>query len=140
MYACDIDEAVREAYNANFGITPDKDISRVKPTNLPKFDLLCAGFPCQPFSIIGDRKGLADPRGTLFREIIRIAREKRPAALVLENVRQLVSIRGGDVFNRILRDIEDLGYHTDYRILNALNYRASAKTRAGADSGDPKTF
>ncbi len=122
VYACDIDDAVREAYKVNFGIVPGNDISLVKPSDLPEFDLLCAGFPCQPFSIIGDRKGLADPRGTMFREIIRIARDKRPAALVLENVRQLVSIRGGKVFDRILRDIEDLGYYTDHRILNALDY------------------
>ena len=121
-YACDIDERARKAYEANFGITPGNDIIQAKPSALPEFDLLCAGFPCQPFSIIGDRKGLADPRGALFREIIRLAREKRPAALVLENVRQLVSIKGGSVFDRILQDIAGLGYYTDHRILNALDY------------------
>jgi len=122
VYACDTDPDARAAYKANFGITPDNDIVAAKPANLPKFDLLCAGFPCQPFSIIGDRKGIADPRGVLYREIIRLAKAKRPAALVLENVRQLVTIRGGSVFASILTDIQELGYHVDYQILNALDY------------------
>ena len=122
VYANDIDTEARAAYEANFSIIPGGDISQVKPSSLPQFDLLCAGFPCQPFSIIGDRKGLADPRGTLFQEIIRIAKAKRPAALVLENVRQLVSMEDGRLFSRIVKDIEALGYNVDYRILNALDY------------------
>jgi len=122
VYACDIDTDARAAYQANFGVDPDGDISLVDPAHLPEFDILCAGFPCQPFSIIGDRRGMSDPRGTLFFEIIRIAKAKRPAALVLENVRQLVTIRGGRVFQRIIRDIRALGYTVDYKVLNALNF------------------
>ena len=122
VYACDIDAGARTAYQANFGILPDGDISQVEPHNLPDFDLLCAGFPCQPFSIIGERKGTADPRGKMFWEIIRLVKEKRPAAIALENVRQLVTIGGGHVFKRILHDLEELGYFVDYRILNALDY------------------
>ena len=122
VYACDIDEAARAAYELNFGVRPDDDISRARAAAMPKFDLLCAGFPCQPFSIIGDRLGMSDPRGTLFREIIRLAKAKRPAALVLENVKQLVTIRGGSVFREIMRDIEQLGYFTDYKVLNAMDY------------------
>ena len=122
VYACDVDEAVRETYKENYGITPGSDIVAVKPSGIPTFDLLCAGFPCQPFSIIGDRKGVSDPRGTLYREIIRLAEAKRPAALVLENVRQLVTIRGGSVFESILADIQNLGYCVDYRVLNALDF------------------
>lgn len=122
VYACDIDADARVTYQANFGVQPNGDISREKPGDLPNFDLLCAGFPCQPFSIIGDRKGIADPRGTMFWEVVRLAKVKKPAAIVLENVRQLVTIRGGNVFKRILRDLEQLGYFVDYRILNALDY------------------
>ena len=122
VYACDIDTEARTAYANNFGITPAGDISRAKPANMPQFDLLCAGFPCQPFSIIGGRKGMEDPRGTLFLEIIRLAKATRPEALVLENVKQLVSIHGGSVFDRIISDIQALGYHVDYKILNALDH------------------
>jgi len=122
VYACDIDADARQAYEMNFGIVPGSDISKVKAAHIPDVDLLCAGFPCQPFSIIGARKGIADPRGILYREIIRIAKAKRPAALVLENVKQLVTIRGGTVFDSILKDITQIGYHVDWRILNALDY------------------
>jgi len=122
VYACDIDADARQAYEANFGIVPGSDISKVKAAHIPDVDLLCAGFPCQPFSIIGARKGIADPRGVLYREIIRIAKAKCPAALVLENVKQLVTLRGGTVFDSILKDITQLGYHVDWRILNALDY------------------
>ncbi len=122
VYACDIDAEARAAYKANFGLLPDGDINRAKPSSLPAFDLLTAGFPCQPFSIIGKRGGMSDPRGALFFEIIRIAKAKRPAAMILENVRQLVTIRGGAVFDRIMGDIQDIGYHVDYKILNALDH------------------
>ena len=122
VYACDIDDDARDAYEANFGMMPDGDISRAKPSDIPPFDLLCAGFPCQPFSIIGDRKGMSDPRGTLFFEIARIAKAKRPAAVVLENVKQLATIRNGEVLRRIVRDLHTIGYYVDYRILNALDY------------------
>ena len=122
VYACDIDESARKTYELNFNMRPDGDITRAQPAALPEFDLLCAGFPCQPFSIIGDRRGMSDPRGTLFREIIRLAKAKRPAALVLENVKQLVSIQSGRVFREIMRDIEQLGYCADYKVLNALDH------------------
>lgn len=122
VYACDVDDHTRKAYEVNFGITPGNDISKAKPSDIPAFDLLCAGFPCQPFSIIGDRKGTADPRGTLFQEIIRIAEAKQPTAMVLENVRQLVTISGGKIFQQILKSIEGIGYYVDYRILNLLDY------------------
>lgn len=122
VYACDTDSAARDAYEANFGLRPDGDICRANPSDLPRFDLLCAGFPCQPFSIIGDRKGLSDPRGALFFEIVRIAKAKRPAAIVLENVKQLVTLRGGQIVRRIAGDLQTLGYQVDYRVLNALDF------------------
>lgn len=122
VYACDTDRAARDAYQANFGLRPDGDIRRANPSDLPRFDLLCAGFPCQPFSIIGDRKGLSDPRGALFFEIVRIAKAKRPAAIVLENVKQLVTLRGGQIVRRMAGDLQALGYQVDYRVLNALDF------------------
>ena len=122
VYACDISQPARKSYMSNFGLTPADDIIQANPVEIPKFDLLCAGFPCQPFSIIGDRKGMADPRGTLFFEIVRIARAKRPKAMILENVRQLTTIQSGMAFDRILSDIKGLGYFVDWRILNALDF------------------
>lgn len=140
VYACDVSSPAREAYATNFGLTPAGDVTQENPENIPKFDLLCAGFPCQPFSIIGDRKGMADPRGTLFFEIVRIAEAKRPAAILLENVRQLTTIRGGKVFDRILSDIEDLGYFVDWRILNALDLGLPQKRERVLIVGTRKRF
>lgn len=122
VYACDIDAPARETYKANFNRLPEGDINCVEPSNLPPFDLLMAGFPCQPFSIIGKRNGMSDPRGMLFLEIIRIAKAKQPAAIILENVRQLMTIRGGEVLDRIISGIQEIGYHVDYKILNALDH------------------
>ena len=140
VYACDVSSHARECYAANFGLTPAGDVTRERPEDIPKFDLLCAGFPCQPFSIIGDRKGMADPRGTLFFEIVRIAEAKRPAAILLENVRQLTTIRGGKVFDRILSDIEDLGYFVDWKILNALDCGLPQKRERVLIVGTRKRF
>jgi len=121
-YACDIDGDARQAYESNFGVRPLGDIGRIRTRQIPAVDLLCAGFPCQPFSIIGDRRATADPRGRAFWEIVRLARAKRPAAIVLENVRQLVTIRGGSVFQKVIADLKAMGYCTDWRILNALDF------------------
>ena len=121
-FACDIDDDAQQAYETNFGIRPLGDISKIVPHQIPDVDILCAGFPCQPFSIIGDRRATADPRGTMFWEIVRLAKAKRPEAMVLENVRQLVTISGGKVFRQIIADLESMGYFTDWRILNALDY------------------
>lgn len=122
VYACDIDDEARRAYKHNFGIVPSGDISRVKASNVPDHDLFCAGFPCQPFSIIGKRKGFNDIRGTLFFEIARILEEKRPRAVLLENVKQLSTNDEGRTIRRIVTALEELGYHVDWKILNALDF------------------
>jgi DNA (cytosine-5)-methyltransferase 1 len=127
VFACDIDAEARNAYHGNFGIHPHGDITSINAKNIPDHDLLCAGFPCQPFSIIGSRKGLSDPRGTLFFEIIRIVREKQPKAVLLENVKQLASANKGETLRSIKSALEQLGYHVDYRILNALNFGVPQK-------------
>ncbi len=120
--ASDIDFEARRTYERNFGLEPLGDIHQIEAAAIPDHDILLAGFPCQPFSIIGEGKGFDDARGTLFFEIARIIREKQPRAFVLENVRQLVSHDGGRTLSIILRTLNDLGYKSSWRILNALDF------------------
>jgi DNA (cytosine-5)-methyltransferase 1 len=122
VFACDIDEDCRKIYEHNYGIRPESDICRLDPASVPYHDILCAGFPCQPFSIIGNGAGFGDARGTLFFELAKIIEVKTPPAFVLENVRQLASHNGGKTLSRILQILRGLGYTVDYRILNALNF------------------
>lgn len=122
VFSSDIDEVCQQVYYANFGEKPVGDISKTISSEIPEHDLLLAGFPCQPFSIIGHRKGFEDTRGTLFFEIARILAEKRPKAFVLENVKMLKGHNGGSTLYRIMEALSNLGYTCDYRILNALNF------------------
>ena len=122
VFACDIDEEACKAYTANYGLVPAGDITAISTEEVPDHDLLFAGFPCQPFSIIGQRQGLADPRGTLFYEVLRIIRDKRPRGVILENVKQLATAQRGRVLAEILGSLHDLGYTVDHRILNALDF------------------
>ena len=122
VFACDIDEQAQKAYQHNFGLAPMGDITEIDADDIPDHDLLFAGFPCQPFSIIGSRNGFADPRGELFFEIERIARRKRPRGIVLENVKQLATAQKGQVIKYIQDALEDIGYTVDYKILNALDF------------------
>lgn len=122
VFSSDIDSYARQAYLANFGEEPGGDITKVDERTIPDHDLLLAGFPCQPFSIIGDRKGFADVRGTLFFDIHRILEEKRPSFFVLENVKMLVGHDGGRTLQVILKNLRDLEYAVDFKVLNALNF------------------
>jgi DNA (cytosine-5)-methyltransferase 1 len=122
VFACDIDEEVRTIYKANYGIAPKSDICEITETEIPDHDILCAGFPCQPFSIIGAGAGFADARGTLFFELARIIKAKQPQAFVLENVKQLVGHDKGKTLARILQILRGMDYTVDFRVLNALNF------------------
>ena len=122
IFACDIDEDVRKAYADNFGLSPEGDIANVRMDDVPDFDVLFAGFPCQPFSIIGRKQGFADPRGTLFFEMLRFIRARRPRGIILENVKQLATADKGNVLKRITDELDALGYDVDKRILNALDF------------------
>jgi len=122
VFASDIDPEARRMYAANFGLLPAGDITQVNEKDVPDHDILFAGFPCQPFSIIGSSKGFEDTRGTLFFDIARILKEKQPAAFVLENVKQLAGHDGGKTLSRILETLDELGYSHSHRILNALHY------------------
>ncbi len=122
VFSSDIDKYAKQSYAANFGHEPLGDITKISVENIPDHELLFAGFPCQPFSIIGLGRGFDDMRGTLFFEIARILRDKAPHAFVLENVKRLVSHEGGATFKKILQTLRDLDYHVDYKVLNALDY------------------
>ena len=122
VFACDIDQACREQYKHNFGFEPAADIKLVRAEEVPDHDVLFAGFPCQPFSIIGDRRGLDDRRGTLYHEILRIVSVKKPKALVLENVRQFSTNSNGRALNAVLVSLRNLGYFCQWKILNALDF------------------
>ena len=125
VYANEIDENATITYEENFDLEVDcQDIHNVDPSNIPDFDVLLAGFPCQAFSIAGYRKGFDDEkgRGTLFFEIIRIVREKHPKVIFLENVKNLVSHDNGNTFRVILDYLTECGYFVKYQVLNAKDY------------------
>lgn len=122
VFSSDIDKFAQDSYEANFGERPHGDITQIDEKNIPDHDILFAGFPCQPFSIIGRMKGLNDTRGTLFFDIARILKEKQPKAFILENVKQLVGHDKGKTLKVILQSLKELGYHAQYNVLNALDY------------------
>lgn len=122
VFSSDIDPFCRKNYEANFGEIPHGDITTIDEKNIADHDILFAGFPCQPFSIIGSMKGMEDTRGTLFFDIARILREKRPKAFVLENVKQLAGHQKGRTLKIILQTIDNLGYDVHHQVLNALDY------------------
>ncbi len=122
VFSSDIDIYCQESYEANFGIRPVGDITKIHEKDIPDHDILFAGFPCQPFSIIGNMNGFNDIRGTLFFDIARIIKHKRPRAFVLENVKQLVGHDKGRTLKVIISTLQELGYHVHYAVLNALDY------------------
>jgi len=95
------------------------DATKINPRELPDFDMLCGGFPCQAFSIAGKREGFKDTRGTMFFEIARIVKVKRPKTLLLENVKGLLNHEGGKTFRTILQTLSELGYNVQWMVLNS---------------------
>jgi DNA (cytosine-5)-methyltransferase 1 len=122
LFSSDIDTECQKSYQANFGDLPYGDITKIHASDIPDHDILLAGFPCQPFSIIGQMKGFEDTRGTLFFDIARILEAKRPPAFILENVKLLVGHDHGKTLKKILSSLNNLGYYTEYRVLNALDF------------------
>lgn len=122
VFSSDIDSECQKTYHANFGDMPIGDITQVREKDIPRHDILLAGFPCQPFSICGGMKGFEDTRGTLFFDIVRILKEKKPEAFLLENVKLLVGHDGGRTITLIMQTLAGLGYHADYKVLNALSF------------------
>ncbi|MDR1451490.1 MAG: DNA cytosine methyltransferase [Helicobacteraceae bacterium] len=122
VFSCDIDRFCQDSYEANFGERPCGDIRQIDENDIPDHDILFAGFPCQPFSIIGRRRGFEDTRGTLFFEAARILKRKKPKAVLLENVKQLATHNGGETLKVVMATLKELGYYAQCAILNALNY------------------
>lgn len=124
IFSNDNDRYCKQTFEANFPEKlDDRDIATIPSEEIPDHDLLAAGFPCQPFSMAGHQRGFEDPRGSLFFEVVRILRDKKPKAFLLENVKHLKIHNGGETLKKILSILEnDLGYYTDYRILNSKDF------------------
>ena len=129
---CEIDKHAQKAYRALYETEGEyfcDDATQIKPEDLPEIDLICAGFPCQPFSVSGRRLGFADTRGTLFHEIVRVAEARRPAYLLLENVPGLLNHEDGKTFGTILAAIHELGYSLEWCVLNSANFGVPQQRR-----------
>jgi DNA (cytosine-5)-methyltransferase 1 len=122
VFSSDIDKWANKTYLLNFGERPRGDITKINAEKIPDHDVLCAGFPCQPFSIAGHRKGFCDTRGTLFFEVERILKEKKPQAFILENVKGLINHDKGRTFETIKDSLKNLGYSIFYEVLNSKDY------------------
>lgn len=127
VFSSEWDEPCQVMYEANFDERPFGDITKIKAEDVPDHDILTGGFPCQAFSIIGNKLGFADTRGTLFFDVERILNTKQPKAFLLENVKQLVSHDKGRTFKVILEKLENLGYFVHYKILNGLDFGVPQK-------------
>lgn len=122
VFSSEINEKAAKVYEANFKESPLSDVTQIEAKSLPDFDLLCAGFPCQPFSISGKKKGFEDTRGTLFFDICRIIDEKRPKVVLLENVKHLIHHNKGQTLKIILQNLQNLGYEVSFKLLNAKDF------------------
>ena len=124
VYANDIDENACKLFEDNFGIKPDnRDIREVSSDELPDFDILTGGFPCQSFSVVAQnpkRLGIKDDRGKLFFEMCRILREKQPMCFIAENVKGILSANKKEAFPLIIEEFEKSGYSVTYSILNSV--------------------
>lgn len=122
VFSSEKNKYCQEVYEANFGEIPFGDITAIDPKNIPDFEVLLGGFPCQPFSISGKKQGFKDTRGTLFFDICRIIEEKQPKVVVLENVKHLIHHDGKRTLKTILSSLKELGYNVSHKILNAKDF------------------
>lgn len=122
VYSSEWDKAVQEVYYKNFNVMPDGDITKVDEKNIPVHDILCAGFPCQAFSISGKQRGFDDSRGTLFFDVARIVRYHKPKIIFLENVKNFAAHDNGNTLKVVVTTLEELGYNVYYKVLNSVDY------------------
>ena len=125
VMACDIDEGARKIYEENYGLKPEGDINEINIDTIPDFDILCAGFPCQPFSIAGNQQGFQDEtRGNMFYKLLEIIDKKQPKTLLLENVRNLHTIHNGQTFATIKNELETRGYNVSHKVIDSRYYNS----------------
>ena len=125
ILACDINDGVRKVYEENYGIKTEGDINKINIDTMPNFDILCAGFPCQPFSIAGNQNGFQDKTsGNLFYKILEIIDKKQPNTLILENVKNLHTIHKGETFKIIKNELEKRGYNVSYKVIDSRYYNS----------------
>lgn len=122
VMASDIDAIANQTYKENYGIEPKGNIYEIASKDIPDFDLLCGGFPCQAFSQVGQRKGMEDDRGVLIFQVIRILKDKQPKAFILENVKGLLSIQNGEIYSLIVDELKQAGYKVYTQVLEAKDY------------------
>ncbi len=122
VFASDIDKYCQQSYYENYGIVPEGDITKIDENSIPDHDILCAGFPCQAFSISGKQLGFNDSRGTLFFDVARIVRAKRPKVVFLENVKNFAIHDNGKTLAVVKATMNELGYSFHAKVLNAVNY------------------
>jgi len=122
VFTSEWDKSAQEVYESNFGDKPHGDITSIDEKDIPEHDILCGGFPCQAFSISGKQRGFEDTRGTLFFDIIRIARHHKPKILFLENVSNFEKHDNGNTLKTILSAIEEINYDVYYQVLNASDF------------------
>src|SRR3989338_6783336 len=122
VFTSEWDKEAQKTYFENFGEVPNGDITKIDEKDISKHDIICAGFPCQEFIISGKQQGFKDARGTLFFDIVRIAKYHQPKALFLENVKNLTKHHQGNTFKTILRILDEIGYDSYYQVLVASDY------------------
>lgn len=127
VYSSEWDKAAQDVYEKNFGDRPDGDITKVDESTIPQHDIICAGFPCQAFSISGKQRGFEDSRGTLFFDVARIAKKHKPKILFLENVKNFASHDNGNTLRVVKTTLEELGYDVYYKVLNSVKYGVPQK-------------
>ena len=122
VMACDTNDTVKNTYSENYGVTPLDDVTLIEPSSVSSYDILCAGFPCQPFSQCGYRKGFDDTRGTLFFNIMKFVTFHKPKFIVLENVQGILSHDGGKTFDKIKTELESADYSLEHKVLKCSDY------------------
>lgn len=123
VFSSEWDQHSQRTYEANFNETPHGDITKISAADIPEFDVLLAGFPCQPFSSIGKRQGFDHPtQGTLFYDVVRILQHHKPSAFLLENVKGLVNHDEGRTWRVIQETLDELGYSINAKVLDAADY------------------
>lgn len=127
VFSSEWDKDAQDTYERNYGERPYGDITKIREEEIPAHDILCAGFPCQPFSISGKQRGFKDTRGTLFFDVARITKYHKPKIVFLENVKNFASHDGGRTLEVVKSTLNDIGYDVYYKVLNAANYGVPQK-------------